>query len=207
MTSLQHGMRSNKMALRREDSYAFENRLRKWTAQLDPHGDIGEFLVYRTGVASESCTILPSRAIKEARTSGGMAQRSRNVRSPIAARRDRAGEQVSRRTGGNRGFAATERHAVGRLFRAFLPQSRRRRDGAGEQVRIAASPRQNGMRSDVYSARSYPQSPPRFCSWLGFASMITVLSRPQAPSATCQAATGSQRRPSTLAAESESCHA
>ncbi len=134
MTSLQHGMRSNKMALRRENSYAFENRLRKWTAQLDPRGDIGEFLVYRIGVASESCTILPSRAIKEASTSGGMGQRSGNRARRAAGdvcsarsytqsrlRRDRAGEQVRRRTGGNRGFAATERHAVGRLFRAFLP--------------------------------------------------------------------------------------
>ncbi len=48
MNSLKHGMRSKKMALRREDSYAFENRLRKWTARLDPEDDIGEFLIYRT---------------------------------------------------------------------------------------------------------------------------------------------------------------
>ena len=48
MNSLKHGMRSKKMALRREDSYAFENRLRKWTARLDSEDDIGEFLIYRT---------------------------------------------------------------------------------------------------------------------------------------------------------------
>ena len=47
MNALKHGMRSKKQALLREDSFAFENRLRKWMAIADPDDDIGEFLVHR----------------------------------------------------------------------------------------------------------------------------------------------------------------
>ncbi len=126
MTSLQHGMQSKKMAMRREDSYAFENRLRKWTAPLDPHGDIGEFLVYRTGVAPIAASPRSSRRTGEQENRWESRHRRDRtacdrtfiprVSTPIAA-----SPRWSRRTGGNRGFASTERHAVGRLFGAFLP--------------------------------------------------------------------------------------
>jgi hypothetical protein len=45
MNALKHGMPSKKQALLREDSFAFENRQRKWMASADPDDDMGEFLV------------------------------------------------------------------------------------------------------------------------------------------------------------------
>ena len=47
MNALKHGMRSKKQALLREDSFAFENRQRKWMASADPDDDMGEFLVHQ----------------------------------------------------------------------------------------------------------------------------------------------------------------
>src|SRR5260370_21774092 len=47
MNALKHGMRSKKQDLLREDSFAFENRLRKWMASADPDDDMGEFLVHQ----------------------------------------------------------------------------------------------------------------------------------------------------------------
>jgi hypothetical protein len=47
MNALKHGMRSRMQALLREESIAFENRLRKWVAIADPDDDIGEFLVHQ----------------------------------------------------------------------------------------------------------------------------------------------------------------
>ena len=47
MNALKHGMRSKKQALLLEDSFAFENRLRKWMASADPDDDMGEFLVHQ----------------------------------------------------------------------------------------------------------------------------------------------------------------
>jgi hypothetical protein len=47
MNALKHGMRSKKQALLDEESIAFENRLRKWTALADPVDDVGEFLVHQ----------------------------------------------------------------------------------------------------------------------------------------------------------------
>ncbi|MFI5459554.1 MAG: hypothetical protein ACHRXM_29365, partial [Isosphaerales bacterium] len=47
MNAFKHGMRAKKQALLRDDSIAFENRLRKWMAVADPHDDMGEFLVHQ----------------------------------------------------------------------------------------------------------------------------------------------------------------
>ena len=47
MNALKHGMRSKKQALLLEDSFAFENRLRKWVSIADPDDDVGEFLVHQ----------------------------------------------------------------------------------------------------------------------------------------------------------------
>jgi len=47
MNALKHGNRSRKMALLREESCAFEDRLRKWTAIGDAQNDIEEYLIYR----------------------------------------------------------------------------------------------------------------------------------------------------------------
>jgi len=45
MNALKHGMRSKKLALLDEESYAFENRRMKWMSIADPDDDMGEFLV------------------------------------------------------------------------------------------------------------------------------------------------------------------
>ncbi len=47
MNALKHGNRSRKVALLREESSAFEERLRKWMAIGDAQNDVEEFLVYR----------------------------------------------------------------------------------------------------------------------------------------------------------------
>jgi len=47
MNSLKHGLRSKKLALLREESYAFEARLRKWMAIGAANDDMAEYLTYR----------------------------------------------------------------------------------------------------------------------------------------------------------------
>jgi hypothetical protein len=47
MNALKHGNRSRKLALLREESSAFENRLQKWMATCDAQNDVEEYLVYR----------------------------------------------------------------------------------------------------------------------------------------------------------------
>jgi hypothetical protein len=47
MNALKHGNRSPKLALLREESYAFEERLRKWMAIGDAQNDVEEYLIYR----------------------------------------------------------------------------------------------------------------------------------------------------------------
>ena len=46
MNAIVHALRSKKVALAREDSYAFENRRHKWLAIADACDDREEFLVY-----------------------------------------------------------------------------------------------------------------------------------------------------------------
>jgi hypothetical protein len=46
MNSLKHGLRSKKVEFQREESYAFEDRLRKWGAVADVKNDVEEYLVY-----------------------------------------------------------------------------------------------------------------------------------------------------------------
>ena len=46
LNAIVHGLRSKKIALAREDSYAFENRRHKWLASADAGDDREEFLVY-----------------------------------------------------------------------------------------------------------------------------------------------------------------
>jgi len=45
MNALKHGMRSKRLALLDEESYAFETRRMKWMSITDPDDDMGEFLV------------------------------------------------------------------------------------------------------------------------------------------------------------------
>ncbi len=47
MNALKHGNRSRKLALLREESCAFEERLRKWMAIGNAQNDVEEYLVYR----------------------------------------------------------------------------------------------------------------------------------------------------------------
>ncbi len=47
MNALKHGLRSKKVEMMREESYAFENRLRKWSANGDAQTDVDEFLIHR----------------------------------------------------------------------------------------------------------------------------------------------------------------
>ena len=47
MNALKHGNRSRKLELLREESLAFEERLRKWMAIGDAQNDVEEYLVYR----------------------------------------------------------------------------------------------------------------------------------------------------------------
>ncbi len=47
MNALKHGNRSRKLAMLREESCAFEERLRKWMAIGDAQNDVEEYLVYR----------------------------------------------------------------------------------------------------------------------------------------------------------------
>jgi hypothetical protein len=47
MNALKHGNRSRKLALLREESSAFEERLRKWMAIGDAQSDVEEYLIYR----------------------------------------------------------------------------------------------------------------------------------------------------------------
>jgi hypothetical protein len=47
MNALKHGNRSRKLALLREESCAFEERLHKWMAIGDAQNDVEEYLVYR----------------------------------------------------------------------------------------------------------------------------------------------------------------
>jgi len=44
MNALKHGNRSRKLALLREESCAFEDRLRKWMAIGDAQNDVEEYL-------------------------------------------------------------------------------------------------------------------------------------------------------------------
>ncbi len=73
MNSLKHGNRSRKLALLREESIAFEERLRKWMAIGDAQNDVEEYLVYRNVCLSfeldraerarvERCTMLIENA-------------------------------------------------------------------------------------------------------------------------------------------------
>ena len=52
MNALKHGNRSRKLALLREESCAFEERLRKWMAIGDAQNDVEEYLVYRNVAVS-----------------------------------------------------------------------------------------------------------------------------------------------------------
>ncbi len=47
MNALKHGLRSRKVELMHEESYVFENRLRKWSANGDAQTDMDEFLIHR----------------------------------------------------------------------------------------------------------------------------------------------------------------
>ncbi len=47
MNSLKHGNRSQKLAMLREESFAFEERLQKWMGIGDAQNDVEEYLVYR----------------------------------------------------------------------------------------------------------------------------------------------------------------
>jgi len=47
MNALKHGNRSQKLAMLREESCAFEDRLRKWMAIGDAQDDVEEYLTYR----------------------------------------------------------------------------------------------------------------------------------------------------------------
>ncbi len=47
MNALKHGLRSKKVEMMREDSYAFENRLNKWLAIGDAQSDVDEYLIFR----------------------------------------------------------------------------------------------------------------------------------------------------------------
>ncbi len=47
MNAIKHGLRSKKQALLREESYAFEERLRKWMASSSARSDAEEYLMYR----------------------------------------------------------------------------------------------------------------------------------------------------------------
>ena len=47
MNALKHGNRSQKLAMLREESIAFEERLRKWMAIGDAQNDVEEYLIYR----------------------------------------------------------------------------------------------------------------------------------------------------------------
>ncbi len=47
MNSLKHGNRSQKLAMLREESFVFEERLRTWMAIGDAQNDVEEYLVYR----------------------------------------------------------------------------------------------------------------------------------------------------------------
>jgi len=47
MNALKHGRRSKKLALLREESYAFEQRLRKWMTAGNARSDVEEYLIYR----------------------------------------------------------------------------------------------------------------------------------------------------------------
>ncbi len=73
MNSLKHGNRSRKLAMLREESFAFEERLRKWMAIGDAQNDVEEYLVYRNVCLSfeldraerarvERCTMLIENA-------------------------------------------------------------------------------------------------------------------------------------------------
>ncbi len=52
MNALKHGNCSQRLALLREDSYAFEDRLRKWMAIGDAQNDVEEYLIYRNACLS-----------------------------------------------------------------------------------------------------------------------------------------------------------
>src|SRR5271157_6043017 len=47
MNSLKHGLRSKKLALLRDESCAFEERLRKWMQIGAANDDMAEYLTYR----------------------------------------------------------------------------------------------------------------------------------------------------------------
>ncbi len=47
MNALKHGLRSKKVELMHEESYVFENRLRKWSVNGDAQTDMDEFLIHR----------------------------------------------------------------------------------------------------------------------------------------------------------------
>jgi hypothetical protein len=47
MNALKHGLRSKKVEMMLEDSYAFENRLNKWLAIGDAQSDVDEYLIFR----------------------------------------------------------------------------------------------------------------------------------------------------------------
>jgi len=76
MNALKHGNRSRKLALLREESCAFEERLRKWMAIGDAQNDVEEYLIYRNVCLSfeldraerarvERCTSLIENADEE----------------------------------------------------------------------------------------------------------------------------------------------
>ena len=52
MNAYKHGMQSKKREIRRDDSYAFEERKMKWMSIFDPTDDVGEFLVYHNVCAA-----------------------------------------------------------------------------------------------------------------------------------------------------------
>jgi hypothetical protein len=52
MNALKHGLRSKKVALLRDDTYAFETRKQKWMAEYEPETDAQEYLLHANVVLS-----------------------------------------------------------------------------------------------------------------------------------------------------------
>jgi hypothetical protein len=80
MNALKRGNRSRKVALLREESHAFEERLRKWMAIGDAHNDVEEYLIYRN-VCLSFGPIVPVWSGAQA------SSRSRTKRNPPELRR------------------------------------------------------------------------------------------------------------------------
>src|SRR6516162_4869942 len=53
MNAWKHGMLSKMREIRRDESYAFEERKMKWMSIFDPTDDVAEFLVYHNVCAAD----------------------------------------------------------------------------------------------------------------------------------------------------------